>query len=120
VIERAVLATKGSSLHVPSSDTHQVEKVSVSRTLAEVERDHILHTLRESHWVVGGWNGAAAKLGLSRTTLIARMQRLGIARESRPDGNLPSVSSRSTATKPRNGRNSGDARERGDDPHWSA
>ncbi len=35
---------------------------------------------RDAGWVVGGWNGAAARLGLSRTTLIAKMQRLGISR----------------------------------------
>lgn len=120
VIERTVLATKGSSLHVPSPDTHQVEKVYVSRTLAEVERDHILDTLRESHWVIGGWNGAAARLGLPRTTLIARMQRLGISRESRPDGNLPSVSPRSHRNQTSHQPNSDAADERSDDPHWSA
>ena len=51
----------------------------VSRTLAQVERDHIVATLQATNWVLGGWDGAAARLGLSRTTLISRMQRLGIA-----------------------------------------
>ena len=50
-----------------------------SRTLAEVERDHIVATLQATNGVLGGWNGAAARLGLSRTTLISRMQRLGIS-----------------------------------------
>ena len=50
-----------------------------SRTLAQVERDHIVATLQATNWVLGGWDGAAARLGLSRTTLISRMQRLGIA-----------------------------------------
>ena len=49
------------------------------RTLADAERAHIIRTLRETNGVVGGRRGAAARLGLPRTTLIARMQRLGIA-----------------------------------------
>jgi len=48
-------------------------------TLAEVEREAILRALQSSNWMVGGANGAAAILGLKRTTLQARMQRLGIA-----------------------------------------
>jgi formate hydrogenlyase transcriptional activator len=87
VIERAVIATKGTTLVlVPAAEEHPNDRVASSRTLAEVERDHILETLQAANWVVGGWNGAAARLGLSRTTLIARMQRLGISRESAPRG----------------------------------
>jgi len=47
-------------------------------TLEEAERAHILKTLEETNWVVGGANGAAKRLGLNRTTLIARMKKLGI------------------------------------------
>ena len=84
VIERAVIATKGTTLVLaPAAEEHPNDRVASSRTLAEVERDHILETLRATNWVVGGWNGAAARLGLSRTTLIARMQRLGLSRESK-------------------------------------
>jgi formate hydrogenlyase transcriptional activator len=83
VIERAVIATTGSLLQAPpSADGHIDDRLASARTLAEVERDHILATLHAANWVVGGWNGAAARLGLSRTTLIARMQRLGLSRES--------------------------------------
>jgi hypothetical protein len=68
-----------------------------SRTLAEVERHHILETLRETNWVVGGWNGAAYKLGLSRTTLIARMQRLGISKNQELHDEAGSVAPRRPA-----------------------
>jgi Bacterial regulatory protein, Fis family len=48
------------------------------RTLADAERAHIAATLRETNWVVGGRAGAAAKLGVPRTTLLSRMRRLGM------------------------------------------
>jgi formate hydrogenlyase transcriptional activator len=51
-----------------------------STTLRDVEREHILQTLRETQWVVGGPKGAAVRLGLNRTTLIFRMRKLGIFR----------------------------------------
>jgi hypothetical protein len=50
------------------------------RTMADAERVHIMATLRETNWVVGGPSGAAERLGLPRTTLIARMQRLGLGK----------------------------------------
>jgi formate hydrogenlyase transcriptional activator len=82
VVERAVIATPGDTLVLPHGiEIQEATRRVASRTLAEVERDHILETLRETNWVVGGWNGAAVRLGLSRTTLIARMQRLGISKE---------------------------------------
>jgi formate hydrogenlyase transcriptional activator len=52
------------------------------RTLVDAERAHITATLRETNWVVGGPRGAAALLGLARTTLIHRMARLGISNEA--------------------------------------
>jgi formate hydrogenlyase transcriptional activator len=66
-----------------STDQRVHRPASSARTLAEVERAHILATLDTTNWVIGGWNGAAARLGLSRTTLISRMQRLGIAARTR-------------------------------------
>jgi formate hydrogenlyase transcriptional activator len=48
--------------------------------LAQVERDHILRVLESSNWVVGGRNGAAERLGMKRTSLIYRMQKLRIGR----------------------------------------
>ena len=48
-------------------------------TLEEAERSHILHALRQTEGIVGGPNGAAARLGLPRTTLLSKMRRLGIS-----------------------------------------
>jgi hypothetical protein len=54
------------------------------RTLVDAERAHIIAILHETNWVVGGPRGAAAQLGLARTTLIAMMRRLGISNETLP------------------------------------
>jgi formate hydrogenlyase transcriptional activator len=79
VIERAVVSARGGTLELlPPSRSSAVTAASPPRTLADVERAHIVSTLQATKGVVGGWNGAAAQLGLPRTTLIARMQRLGI------------------------------------------
>ena len=79
VIERAVVATTGATLRLPEAERRIDRTAASSRTLAQVERDHIVATLQATNWVLGGWDGAAARLGLSRTTLISRMQRLGIS-----------------------------------------
>jgi transcriptional regulator with GAF, ATPase, and Fis domain len=81
VIERAVLATTGRVLRPPNADLRAQTVVPPVLTLADAERAHIMAALRETHGVVGGWNGAAARLGLARTTLIAKMQRLGLSKE---------------------------------------
>jgi len=78
-IERAVILTKGDVLQLsalPSSAAVSTEPV----TLEEAERDHILHALRDSNWVVGGAAGAAARLGVKRTTLISKMRKRGLSR----------------------------------------
>ena len=78
-IERAVILTNGDVLQVtalPSRTPVPTEPV----TLAEAERDHILSALRESNWVVGGRVGAAARLGVKRTTLISKMRKRGVSR----------------------------------------
>jgi DNA-binding NtrC family response regulator len=59
------------------------------RTLADAERAHIVETLRETNGIVGGRSGAAARLGLPRTTLIARMQRLGLMPQTERPHALP-------------------------------
>jgi formate hydrogenlyase transcriptional activator len=83
VIERAVIMTTGSILDLDVTE-FKAENVGLCppRTLEDFERAHIAETLRETNWVVGGRLGAAARLGLPRTTLIAMMQRLGIHRET--------------------------------------
>ena len=82
-IERAVILTQGPDLFVslaelkrpPSHTTN-----SGTTTLEQAEREHILKALRESEWIIGGPVGAAAKLGMKRTTLQSKMQKLGISR----------------------------------------
>src|SRR5271167_232617 len=80
-IERSVILSKGPVLNGSLSDLTDAPKTSVPVTLEEAERSHILLTLRQTEGVVGGPNGAAARLGLCRTTLISKMKRLGILLE---------------------------------------
>lgn len=82
-IERSVILTAGADLFVPLSELKPHQAVSgngVPTTLEEAEREHILKTLRETNWTIGGAAGAAARLGMKRTTLQSRMQKLGITR----------------------------------------
>ncbi len=81
-IERAAILTAGTRLQIPPlGNAHiQREPASPDETLAAAERQHILRTLREVNGIVGGARGAAVRLGLKRTTLAAKMRRLGIAR----------------------------------------
>ena len=79
-IERAVLLSPGPVLRLPL-DLNQTVKPrleSASRTLADADREHILETLRQTDWLIGGEDGAANRLGLPRTTLIYKMRKLGI------------------------------------------
>jgi formate hydrogenlyase transcriptional activator len=87
VIERGVIITTDGALSpettVPlRAGTRPPDRLSPVKTLADAERAHIIATLRETKGVVGGPCGAAVRLGLPRTTLVARMQRLGIRFES--------------------------------------
>jgi formate hydrogenlyase transcriptional activator len=80
-IERAVILSEGSSLRPPLAELRDTKaKGSAGATLKEVERKHVLQVLRETDWVLAGPAGAAARLGIPRTTLIYRMRRLGIER----------------------------------------
>ena len=83
-IERSVILSTGVVLHGPRPElTHLAERSKWSKssapvTLEQAESSHILQTLQQTEGVVGGRNGAAARLGLPRTTLISKMKRLGI------------------------------------------
>ncbi|MBS1788214.1 MAG: sigma 54-interacting transcriptional regulator [Acidobacteria bacterium] len=87
VIERAVILSRGPALEVPLHEMKPAKKPtdnvasSASATLADNEREHILRVLKETGWVISGPNGAATRLGIKRTTLQARMQKLGISRQ---------------------------------------
>jgi transcriptional regulator with GAF, ATPase, and Fis domain len=65
---------------LPTPESQAVNFSPFPTTLKEVERNTILSALNERGWVVGGSDGAAAKLGLPRTTLIYKMERFGICR----------------------------------------
>ena len=81
-IERSVILTKGPALQAPTEGLERNDCFAHELcTLADADRIHIIGALRETHWVVGGKSGAASRLGLNRTTLIAKMQKLGISRE---------------------------------------
>jgi formate hydrogenlyase transcriptional activator len=105
-VERAVILSRGSELELPMGELRPREEVpgtqpliadrraanrqgthpisasgrSETTTLKEAEREHILQTLRATRWQIGGPDGAAARLGMKRTTLNSRMKRLGISR----------------------------------------
>jgi len=80
-IERAVILTPGSVLQVQLSELQQSSPIpsTTVNTLQDVERQRILEALRETSAVIGGEKGAAARLGLKRSTLLSKMQRLGIS-----------------------------------------
>jgi formate hydrogenlyase transcriptional activator len=84
LIERAVILSRGSTLEVPLGELKQTAKAmnhsNGGASLETVERDHILKVLGDAKWVIGGPSGAAARLGMNRTTLNHRMRKLGIVR----------------------------------------
>ncbi len=83
-----MILTKGPVLNVPSDDlrvssAHQPANVSASprnmrALLDDTERQQIMGALEQTNWTVAGPNGAAARLGVKRSTLQSRMQKLGI------------------------------------------
>ena len=80
-IERSVILSQGSALEVPLGELKPVSGTAADgSTLKDFEREHILRALNECHWVIAGPSGAAAKLGMKRTSLQHKMQKLGITR----------------------------------------
>ncbi len=86
-IERAVILSRGSNLDAPltelkgpSVSERVADETRPLTTLEDAEREHIRRALQEANWLVGGPSGAAAKLGMKRTTLQSKMAKLGIAR----------------------------------------
>jgi formate hydrogenlyase transcriptional activator len=85
LVERAVILSRGTTLEIPLAELKQAPRTTTvttngGTTLENVERDHILKVLGDAKWVIGGPTGAAARLGLNRTTLNHRMRKLGIIR----------------------------------------
>jgi formate hydrogenlyase transcriptional activator len=84
VIERAVVLSSGPVLRIAHHDLNSRiapgQNTDRPQTLEEVERNHILTILKETRWLLSGPDGAAARLGLNRSTLYFRMKKLGIAR----------------------------------------
>jgi formate hydrogenlyase transcriptional activator len=85
VIERAVILSPSTSLEIPPETLQeQPSKIAAVEpeavTLADAEREHILSTLGETNWIVGGPKGAAARLGMKRSTLQMKMKKHGITR----------------------------------------
>jgi formate hydrogenlyase transcriptional activator len=86
-IERAVILSPQATLRAPTSElegSRIVKELNVPmNSLAEMERDHIVRALEASNWVIGGRNGAAARLGMKRTSLVYRMKKHRISRPVR-------------------------------------
>jgi formate hydrogenlyase transcriptional activator len=87
LLERAVILTRGSVLYVPLAELEapveedeEEETGTAGATLHAAEREHILRVLRECKGLIGGSGGAAARLGLKRTTLNSKLKKLGIDR----------------------------------------
>lgn len=91
LIQRAVILSPGKALISPFAELNGLKEKTEEakpqptppsqRNLFEMERDHIQKTLEETGWILGGSRGAAARLGIPRTTLIYKMRRLGIPRQ---------------------------------------
>ena len=83
LIERAVILSAGDELRLPLEDLDEDAEIAdgtAAGTLEEAQRLHILETLKKTRWVLSGPRGAAARLGVNRSTLQFRMKKLGIMR----------------------------------------
>jgi transcriptional regulator with GAF, ATPase, and Fis domain len=95
LVERSVILSRDGVLQNPLHKyqtkariptLHHTRTFYTSKTLEDSDRALILETLEQTRWLVGGPHGAAAKLGLKRTTLIAIMRRLDISRPIHQEG----------------------------------
>lgn len=86
-MERSVILSPGTTLRPPLADLSNASAPLSTKpiTLEDAEREHIFRTLQQTKWLVSGPRGAAARLGIKRSTLYFRMRRLGISRSSRVD-----------------------------------
>jgi len=88
-IERAVILSRGPGLTpmLAELETPRMGRAKAAEpaTLEQAEREHILEALRATDWTLGGTEGAAARLGIPRTTLIYKMRRLGIKKTTKLD-----------------------------------
>ena len=84
IIERAVILARDNVLEVDSLELNASSKKLIPAclgTLEDFERRFILQVLDKTNWRIGGTKGAAVKLGLKRTTLVSKMEKLGISRQ---------------------------------------
>jgi PAS domain S-box-containing protein len=101
VIERSVILCPGPELRLPEKLNHvAVPAASVVKTMEEAERDHIIKTLAETGWQIGGPHGAAAVLDLPPSTLRSRMQKLRIRRPEPPAASPRNVAAGTTYRGP--------------------
>jgi formate hydrogenlyase transcriptional activator len=98
LVERAVILSRDGVLPNPlhkeqtelmTPSLHRTRTFHSSMTLEDSERALILETLEQAGWIVGGQRGAAVKLGLKRTTLLAKMRRFGISRPTSQQASVP-------------------------------
>jgi formate hydrogenlyase transcriptional activator len=86
LIERAIILSRGTVLEISLAELKSPAEATAAsphaETLKAIERTHIVRVLDETSWVLSGPTGAAARLGLPRTTLINKMRKLGIVRPS--------------------------------------
>ncbi|MFZ0772803.1 MAG: sigma 54-interacting transcriptional regulator [Candidatus Sulfotelmatobacter sp.] len=84
-IERSVILSEGTALQAPLAELRADSPGAVDRSLESTEREHIIRVLRECGGIISGRHGAARRLGIKRTTLQSKMERLGITRQDYSD-----------------------------------
>jgi formate hydrogenlyase transcriptional activator len=80
LVERSVILTEGPVLSVPVAELQLESAVEEKSSLESAEREHIIRVLRQTEGKIAGYEGAARRLGVKRSTLQSKMERLGISR----------------------------------------